>query len=194
MRKLVLMMMTTLDGRLDRPEVWVKAIDDELESDFVRAYDAFDTVLVGKVAYGEMVGFWPKVETDENETASNRRLAQKLNACRKIVFSRTGDDTALTWHNAEWAVVRDDEEMVAYIHQLKAQPGSDIHLIGGAAIAQSMIRLGLVDEFRLFVQPIVSPGVTWVEPIADQREMELVSTTAYSNGAVGLHYRPLIAS
>ena len=79
---------------------------------------------------------------------------------------------------------------IAFVEDLKAQPGGDIHLAGGARLAQTMVRLGLVDQYHFVVHPIVSPGASWFDQIEEQRGMTLGSATAYSNGVVGLYYNP----
>ena len=65
MRKVVFAMMTTLNGRLDDQLVWVDIIGDDLYTEIDRAYDSFDTVLVGRVTYEEMFAYWPGAETEE---------------------------------------------------------------------------------------------------------------------------------
>jgi dihydrofolate reductase len=57
-------------------------------------------------------------------------------------------------------------------------------------LAQSIIRLGLVDEYHFFVYPVVSVGAAWFDQIEDKRDMDLLNTTAYKNGVVGLYYKP----
>jgi dihydrofolate reductase len=81
-----------------------------------------------------------------------------------------------------------DEAVVAFVEELKARPGGDIHLSGGAQLARTLIRLGVVDRFHLYVYPVVSPGDSWFGEIAGQHGLELQSATAYSNGVVGLYY------
>jgi dihydrofolate reductase len=81
-----------------------------------------------------------------------------------------------------------DEAVVAFVEDLRARSGGDIHLSGGAQLARTLIRLGLVDRYRLFVYPVVSAGARWFDEIGEQRGLELESATAYSNGVVGLYY------
>ena len=83
-----------------------------------------------------------------------------------------------------------DEDIVAFVDDLKAQPGGDIHLSGGARLAQTLVRLGLVDQYHLVVHPVVSAGASWFDGIEEKRELNLQSAAAYSNGVVGLYYEP----
>jgi dihydrofolate reductase len=63
-------------------------------------------------------------------------------------------------------------------------------LTGGAGLVHSFIRLGLVDEYRLFAYPVVSAGKTWYDAFSDKQNLKLIQSTVYSCGVVGLFYRP----
>jgi dihydrofolate reductase len=186
MRQLVLQMMTTLNGRLDHPEEWVTGIPADLYAELDRLYDGYDAILVGRTTALEMAEYWPGAETDEAETETARSMARKMNAYKKYVFTRGGEP--LEWSNVELVPEQDDDALVAFVEELKAQPGGDIHLSGGAQLARTLIRLGLVDRYRLFVYPVVSAGASWFDELPEPRRLELESATAYSNGVVGLYY------
>ena len=185
MRNVVLQMMTTLDGRLDHPEEWVSEIPDDLYAEIDRLYESYDAVLVGRTTALEMAAYWPGAETDPDESATARSMGRKMNTYKKWVFTRSSEP--LEWSNAELVPLDGDDALVAFVEELKAQPGGDIHLSGGAELARTFLRLGLVDRYRLFVNPVVSPGARWFDERGGRRELE--SATAYSNGVVGLYYR-----
>ena len=189
MRNLVMGMMTTLNGRLDDPGAWVTEIPDDLYAEIDRIYESFDTVLVGRTTALEMAEYWPGAETDDDGSAISRSMARKMNTYKKYVF--TGSSEPLEWSNVELVPVDGDETLVAFVEQLKAQPGGDIHLSGGAQLARTLIRLGVVDRYHLYVYPLVSAGAGWFDEIGERRELELQSATAYSNGVVGLYYELL---
>lgn len=114
-----------------------------------------------------------------------------MNAYRKYVFSSSpAGPRPLEWNNAETVTVSSDQDIVTFINALKDQPGRDIYLAGGGRLAATCARLGLVDEYRLAVFPVVAPGVAWFDQIADQRDMQLISATPYENGAIGLYFKP----
>jgi dihydrofolate reductase len=190
MRKVALQMMTTLNGRLDDPFAWMSGVPDELYADIDRAYAGFDTILVGRVTYEEMVAFWPSAENDADGSDTHRSVARKMNSYKKLVFSGTGDQRTLEWNNAELVLVHDDDEIARFVNELKSRPGGDIHLAGGARLAQTLVRLGLVDRYRFVVYPVVSPGAQWFDQIVDQRPLKLVDATPYEDGIVGLLYEP----
>ena len=188
MRNVVMAMMTTLNGRLDDPDAWMTGIPDDLYAELDRVYETFDTILVGRTTYEEMFEYWPGAETAEHGSDISRSMARKMNAYRKYVFTGASEGPGLEWNNAEPALAQGDADIIAFVENLRTQPGGDIHLAGGARLARTFVRLGLVDEYRLVVQPVVSDGSSWFDQIGEQREMTLRSATAYSNGAVGLYY------
>jgi dihydrofolate reductase len=195
MRKVVLQMMTTLNGRVDDPAAWmdVEAIGEALYAQIDRVYGTYDTVLVGQTTYEEMYGYWPGAETEEAGSEINKRMAHKMNTYKKYVFSSGRDEKPLEWNNSERVVVRGDADIVRFVADLKAQPGRDITLAGGAQLARSMVRLGLVDEYHLYVHPAVSPGTRWFDDVETKRDLELLSATAYEGGVLGLYYRPRVS-
>lgn len=188
MRKIVLQMMTTLNGRLDDPMAWVHGVGDDQYRDIERLYAAYDTVLVGRKTYEEMAAYWPGAMSEGTET--NRAMAQRMNTYKKVVFSRSGREKLTEWTNTDRAVIASDNELAKYLRNLKAQPGRDIHLSGGASFARSVIALDLVDELYFFVYPTISPGTSWFSQLTQQRDLRLVGTTSYQNGVVTLHYLP----
>ncbi len=190
MRKVVMGMMTTLNGRLDDPDAWATGVPDDLFAELDRLYGTFDTILVGRVTYDEMFEYWPGAGTEEGASEHNLSMARKMNAYKKYVFTGAGEAAPLEWNNAELVPVGGDEELAAFVNDLRAQPGDDIHLSGGARLAQAVIRLGLVDQYHLVVHPVVSGGASWFDGIDENRELKLLSATAYSNGVVGLYYEP----
>lgn len=193
MRRIVMQMMTTLNGRLDDPMAWVHGVSDDQYREIDRIYATFDTVLVGRTTYDEMAAYWPVALAEGSGTETNRRMARRMNDYRKLVFSRTDSTSLPAWNNAELVVSRTDEELETYLERLKAQPGRDIHLSGGASFAQRVVALGLVDEFHLFVYPVVSPGTSWFSGLPGKYELKSLSSNAYENGVVKLHYAPASA-
>lgn len=191
MRKIVLQMMTTLNGRLDDPLAWIGSVGDDQYRAIDRLYATYDTVLVGRVTYEEMASYWPGALSDDVGTETNRKMARRMHDYRKLVFTRSGSQKLTEWNNVERVVAADDEALAAYLRQLKAQPGGDIHLSGGASLAQTVIGLGLVDVFHFFVYPVTSPGAAWFGELPQRYDLRLMGADTYGNGVVGLHYEPL---
>jgi dihydrofolate reductase len=188
-RKVVLAMMTTLNGRLDDPGAWVTGLSDDHYEEINRGYATFDTILVGRVTADEMFADWPSARDDENAGDTHRSMAEKMHSYKKYVFT-TDPELTLDWHNAEPAVVTSDDDIQAFVNDLKAQPGGDIHLSGGARLATTLVRLGLVDEYRFFVFPVFSPGTSWFDGLESQQTLELISSTAFESGAFAVYCKP----
>jgi dihydrofolate reductase len=190
MRKIVLQMMTTLNGRLDDPMAWIHEVGDDQYRDIDEIYAGYDTVLVGRTTYEEMAAYWPGALSESVGTKTNRTMARRMNSYRKLVFSRSGQHKLTEWNNVEQVVTASDDELAGYLARVKAQPGGDIHLSGGASFAQTVIGLDLVDEFHFFVYPVVSPGASWFAQLPDKRDLQLLGAKSYKSGVVGLHYLP----
>jgi dihydrofolate reductase len=190
MRKIVFQMMTTLNGRLDDPMAWVHQIVEDQLREIDRIYATYETVLVGRTTYEEMAAYWPGALSEGAGGEANQSMARRMNTYKKLVFSRSGRQKLTEWNNSEQIVAATEEELAKYLKDLKAQPGGDIHLSGGASFAQSVVALGLVDEFHFFLYPVMSTGASWFSHLADQLELQLHGTRTYENGVVWLHYLP----
>jgi dihydrofolate reductase len=189
MRRVVLAMMTTLNGRLDAPDAWLTGLSEDHYQEIDRGYATFDTILVGRVTAEEMFEYWPGARDEEGASTSHQGMAEKMHSYKKYVFT-TDPALKLEWHNAEPVVVSSDDEIRSFVEDLKAQPGGDIHLSGGARLAQTLVRLGLVEEFRFFVFPVYSPGASWFGQLDSQKTLELISSMVFESGAVAMYLKP----
>ncbi|MCR6670438.1 dihydrofolate reductase family protein [Devosia ginsengisoli] len=190
MRKVILGMMTTLNGRLDSPFEWVDAVGDDVYRQINENAATSDTMLIGRTTYDEMVAYWPGTLASGEGTASNQAMARHMHDIEKLVISRSGSRALEPWHRARMVTAADDAALVGFITELKAQEGGDIHLSGGAGLVQSMVRLGLVDRFNFFVFPTVSPGAAWFGDLTEKRDMNVVDVKPYDSGVVGLSLEP----
>jgi len=87
-------------------------------------------------------------------------------------------------------VAQSDTELADFLKNLKAQPGANIHLSGGASLAQSVIALDVVDEFYFFVYPIASPGARWFSQLRNNHDLHFAGSRSFENGVIALHYVP----
>ena len=78
MRNVVMQMMTTVNGRLDDPNAWVTGLPDDVYEELDRQYETFDTILVGRTTYEEMLAYWPGAETAEDGSETSRSMARKM--------------------------------------------------------------------------------------------------------------------
>jgi dihydrofolate reductase len=180
MRRLILQMGVSIDGyvaALDGSHPWGYATEDETTKrwklDSVYGASAH---LMGRVTYEDMASFWP---------ASKSEYARPMNEIPKVVFSKT-------LQRADWPDTRIARgDISEEIEQLKREPGNDLIAYGGATFAQALSRLGLVDEYRLLIQPAaLGAGMPLFKDLAAPLHLELVEAATDSAG-VAIHvYRP----
>jgi dihydrofolate reductase len=183
MGRLIYGLSVSLDGFVETPSRsldWVR-VDEELHSFFNDQGRAIGASLYGRRMYELMAGYWPTAEDDPATTPAEREWAGIWKATPKIVFSTTLEDVA--WNSR---LVREDP--VAEVTRLKAASDFDMD-VAGPTLAAPLIRAGLVDEFRLFVQPVVLGAGTRLFPdMADRIDVELLETRRFGSGVVYLRY------
>jgi dihydrofolate reductase len=183
MRKLIYSMGVSLDGFIAGPdgEIDWSAPDEELHRFHNQQMLEVGAHLCGRRLYETMV-YWETAE--ENPLASDYELefARIWKKLPKIVFSRTLEKVE---GNAR--LVRDG--VAEEVARLQEQPGKDL-AVGGAGLASMLIRLGLVDEYRQYVSPVVVGGGTPYFPALDERiNLELVETQTFGSRVVYVRYR-----
>jgi dihydrofolate reductase len=176
MRKIILSMMVSVDGFMeskDPAENW-GTFDEEMSDymvDFMKGTDAF---IYGRKSYEAMLQYWPQL---------NGPFADIMNNKPKLIFSKT-------LKNPEWNATLYNEVESDEILALKKQEGKDIALFAGADIAAAFIRLKLVDEYRLIINPIVlGGGKPLFKAISENLKLKLVTTRAFKCGNVLLCYK-----
>lgn len=181
MRKVILSIFITLDGFIEGPnkEIDWHIGDEEMQKFGDNTLNAVDTISLGRVSYQVFVNYWPTATGDS---------ADIINTLPKIVFSRTLDNAPWgKWDNARLVKDHISEE----ISQLKQQPGKDMVLFAGADIAQTFMRLGLIDEYRLLVHPVVlRSGNPLFDRVEKPFDLDLLRTQTFKNGVVVLYYEP----
>ncbi|HEX3780783.1 MAG TPA: dihydrofolate reductase family protein [Pseudonocardiaceae bacterium] len=182
MRKLVLMMGVSLDGFVARPGGfgaggWGTPPEaPELKARKLGWLRDVGLHVMGRNTYEEMAGFWP---------SSDDEYAKPMNDIPKVVFSKTL--TTADWPRSTIA----SGDLTEEINARKREPGKDMVAWGGAAFAQSLTRLGLVDEYRLVCQPVaLGDGLPLFAGLTEPVVLDLIEATAYGDGAVLHVYRP----
>lgn len=184
MRKVIYSMIVSLDGFIEGPNRAIdwSAPDEELHQYINDQERAIDTHLYGRRMYEIMVGYWPTADMNPSAPAHEVEYAHIWQKISKIVFSKT-----LERVEGNARLVR--ENIAEEIAKLKAQPGKDM-VLGGAGIASTFMQLGLIDEYRLYVQPVVLGGGTPMFPSLDNKiNLRLVETRSFGSGAVLLRYQ-----
>lgn len=182
MRKLVSYVITSLDGYDRGPDGELDwATIDADYFDFAHQQNAsIDTLLFGRAGYEHMAAFWP------GATEPDADVADYMNSVPKVVVSSTLERA--DWNNTTLVHGADLEEAVT---ALKGRPGGEIGLYGSATLTATLLGLGLVDEIRILVNPVLlGAGRSLFSTLAQRVRLELVRSTTFRSGNVLLTYRP----
>jgi|SRR5437762_841611 len=181
MRNVIFAINTTLDGCVDHTR---QVADDETHEYFTDLLREVDLGVFGRITYQLMVPYWPDIAKSQSKTKAENEFAQAFDSINKIVFSRSLEsaedkNTRIVRSNLQDEIVR-----------LKHEQGKNI-LVGGVSIPSQLIELGLVDEFRFVVQPIVAgEGRRLLEGVSlpERLQLKLVESKIFKSGCVALRY------
>jgi dihydrofolate reductase len=183
MRDLIITENITLDGVIDAAEGWFAPAGEEDvdQSDVIAALkaqsDAADALLVGRTTFEELRGFWP------HQTDDPTGVSDYLNRVAKYVVSGKLDDPEWEHTTVLRGPLREE------VRKLKEAPGKDIVVTGSMTLVADLIAERLVDEFRLFVYPVVLGRGRRLFEDAGIPELRLVQAQRFRSGIVLLHYR-----
>lgn len=185
MRKIIALMHLSLDGFAADANGginWV-AYNDEVADDVHQLIEQVDTAIYGRTTYQMMAGYWPTVLTKENAQPGELHHAQWVEAAYKVVFSTTLDK--VEWNNAHLA--RGD--VAGEIARLRQQPGKDMMIFGSPILSHEFMRLGLIDEYRLTISPVIlGQGVPYFQKVEAAVPLKLTLDKTYANGLMMVHY------
>lgn len=195
-RRVVASAFVTLDGYMVGPDEdisWViEGFHPEMQADIAedmsRKSDAF---VFGRVTYEIFAAYWPSAvpydEGDELNPAEGKedpRIIGALNDFPKLVFSRTLKSS--DWNNTRIA----DEGLEDEIRRLKKQPGKAVNIQGSASIVQALSRADLIDEYHLYVHPVLlGDGKPLFATGINRQDFELAHIKPYPNGVVAMNYK-----
>lgn len=212
MRKLILKMSVSLDlfvggpnGEID----WIfKSMDDEVTAWIVDSLWQAGVHIMGSRTYHDMAAYWPTstepfaapmneipkiifskkgyIEHSSVESATTDFIdATRANANRKILDAKP--ESATSWDNPLVA----SGDLEGEIQRLKQEPGGDILAHGGAWFAQSLVKSGLIDEYRLLVHPVaLGSGLPLFSSLSSPIDLKLVNTTTFNTGVIAQIYQP----
>lgn len=185
MRKVKLQVQLTLDGFVGGPagemDYLVWNWDERLKNYVTELTDGSDTILMGSILYQGMAGHWQSIPPDNEQYP----FAQKMNNYHKLVFSRnlTGP---LAWNNSRLA----KHDPATEIRSLKAQPGKDMLVYGGARFVSSLITENLIDEYHLFINPVaIGKGLTIFAGLGGNLKLDLAAAHKFDCGITVLEYK-----
>jgi len=184
MRKLIFALNASLDGFMEDRNGgldWSNP-SEELHRHFNELDRTLGTHLYGRGLYENMSAFWPTAEEDPSAPEFVKEYARIWKEMPKVVFSTTLSQVG-------WNSRLIKEDLAGEVNRLKAQPGNDMS-VGGAGLAASMMKLGLIDEFWIYVHPVILGGGKPMFPELNQSiSLELIDTHRFEQGVVQLKYR-----
>lgn len=181
MRNLIFAINLTLDGCCDHSK---QLADDETLDYYTHLLRAVDLLVFGRKTYELMVPYWPEVARSPSVKKADHEFARTFDAINKVVFSRSLGGVAAN----NTRIVRTD--LQDEILKLKQEQGKNI-LIGGVSIPSQLIELGLVDEYRFLVFPvIVGAGRRLLDTVGlrERLQLKLADSKLFKSGAVALRY------
>jgi dihydrofolate reductase len=116
-------------------------------------------------------------------------ITERINNLPKFVFSRTLKKVEWgKWNNAKLI----KENAVEEVGRLKQEMGKDLVIYGSGDLVSFLMKVGLIDEYQLFVQPVVlGKGKPQFKDLDQRFELKLITTKPFRSGAVGLYYQPI---
>lgn len=176
--------MVSVDGYFAGPngEIDWHNVDDEFNLFAIDQLQKAAVLLFGRVTYNLMAGYWPAAAANPSTSKEDIMVAERMNNLPKIVFSKTLEKSG--WNNTK--VIKKIGKLE--IEKLKQEQTNDIFIFGSGQIVREFTKLGLVDEFRLMVNPVIlGSGKSLFK---DKLNLALLTTRVFGNGNVLLYYQP----
>jgi len=182
MKKIIAFEWLSLDGFIGGPKeetdwfVWNK----EIEKFAKEFQNSIDTMLFGRTTYEVMVNYWPTPASSTEDPM----ITNFMNNTKKVVFSKTLKK--VEWKNSTLHKEITPEE----INKLKHEAGKDIIIYGSGSIVSQLMKLGLIDEFQIMINPVVlGKGKPLFQNIEEKSSMKLLNTRAFTGGSVLLNFQ-----
>jgi dihydrofolate reductase len=180
MRNLIYAINLTLDGCCDHTKF---IPNEEVFEHYIQLIRDVDLFVYGRKTYQLMVPYWPDIAKSQSDTKADIEYAQAFVSKKIVVFSRT----LASADDGNTRIVR--ANLHDEILKLKQQPGKPI-LVGGIDIPSQLIKLGLVDEYRFVIAPVVAgEGRRLMEGVSlEKLRLKLVESKIFDSGSVALRY------
>ena len=186
MRKVIVSMNVTIDGFMSGADCeldwhfqnWTPEMAECLSEQLNKA----DTILLGRITYDVMAGYWPSQAMNPSYPREDIAFAEMMNNYLKIVFSKTL--ATAEWNNSKLA----KGNVLNEITKLKQTPGKDIIIYGSGSIVAALAGLNLIDEYVLWVHPVLIGKGRPLFKSGSKLNLELIKTKTFSTGVVILYY------
>ncbi len=184
MRKVIYAMLVSLDGYIETMDGdlrWTNP-DEELHRHFNDREREIGIFLYGRRLYENMAAYWPTADQDPSAPEYVKEYARIWRDKPKIVFSKTLEQV-------EWNTRLIRGSIAEEVYKLKEGPGKDMS-VSGAEIASTFMQLGLINEYCLYVHPVIlGGGKPMFRPLRDRIDLQLVETHTFGRGIVLLRYQ-----
>lgn len=177
MRKVVVSEFVSLDGVIENPAWTMPFMSDEQNQFKFAELQAADALLLGRVTYEGFAAAWPGMAAQTGEYGA------WMNGYPKYVASTTLE-------SAEWNATIIKGDIAEEVNKLKEQPGKDILVFGSGTFTETLLRLNLIDEYRLLVYPVVVGEGRRLFNDGLAATLQLVEAKTFSSGVVALTYVP----
>lgn len=187
MRKIVVFNLVTVDGFFAglNGEIDWHNYDAEMGAFSMEQMKSLGALIFGHTTYELMASYWPTPDGIKSEPV----VAEIMNNIPKIIFSKTMQEVkdGPVWKNVKVFHEIKPEEIM----KMKEQEGGDIAIFGSGTIVQQFTNLGLIDEYRLIVNPLIlGSGKALFKDVKNKHNLKLIKTKVFENGNVLLCYEP----
>jgi dihydrofolate reductase len=158
----------------------------DIHEEMWKNLEAVDTIILGRRTYQIWEQDWPAAANNPKSTENDRRFSRYADETQKIVVSSSL--ARVDWKNTK--LIKDN--IAEEIEKLKPQPGKNLAVAGGATVAQTFARLGLIDEYTIVVHPVIlGNGKLLFKDLNLRQNLKLIGTRTFDSGAVGLSYEKI---
>lgn len=175
MRKLVVYELLSLDGVAEDPDSFITTWDEVMDANLAAVIETQDAVILGRGTYNEWAPFWPGSDIEP--------FATFINTVPKHIATATLLEPE--WSNA--SVIQGD--LVEFVANLKAQPGSDIGVHASISVAKVLLAADLIDELALVVAPVIAGSGKRLFDGIPSAQLELVHSETSPSGHLLVKYR-----
>ena len=185
MKNIILSNHISLDAFVASPKGemdWIR-VDEQLFDYVTKLTSRADTAMYGRVTYQMMDNYWPGAADKPGATKHDVEHSRWYNSVQKVVISKTLDVS----DKSKTTVI--GKNLVEQVLELKKQAGKDILIFGSPSAAQSLMKYNLIDEYWLFVNPILlGDGLPLFKKAEGMLKLKLVESQTFKSGVVELHY------
>jgi dihydrofolate reductase len=155
----------------------------DLHEEMWKNLEFADTAILGRKTYQIWEKYWPAAAKNPQSTENDKKFSRYADETKKIVISSTLNN--LEWKNSMLINGNIAEE----IKKLKQQPGKNMIVVGGATVAQTFAKLGLIDEYQIVIHPVIlGKGKLLLKDLDFRQKLKLIGTKMFNSGAVELSY------